>query len=79
MKLVAFGVAVVLLLICNGFGSHARSIAPARVTSLYKSIGEAKQNSVGDILRDCSESVIKLIDLCMILDLKNYAKYNIDH
>ena len=53
MKLVAFGVAVVLLLTCNGFGGHA---AP-HVTSLYKikSAGAALQQSVGDIWKDCSE------------------------
>ena len=53
MKLVALGVAVVLLLTCNGFGGHA---AP-HVTSLYKSIGEVpvQQRPVGDIWKDCSE------------------------
>ena len=53
MKLVALGVAIVLLLTCNGFGGHA---AP-HVTSLYKSAGAALQQkpSVGDIWKDCSE------------------------
>ena len=55
MKLVAFGVALVLLLTCS-FGGHAHVAAPLRVALPYKTI-EAMQNlnSVGDILSDCSE------------------------
>jgi hypothetical protein len=71
MKLVALGVAVVLLLTCNGFGGHARSVAP-RVTSLYKSIGEAKQKSVGDIWSDCSE----FINNSGLKAFMNHAKNN---